>query len=65
MIIDFLTRFAATYNCDSYGVGNYNAGGECAAALAGTGESLYTGIAIGVVLITIAIVLFVRMKRKK
>ena len=66
----FLTRFGATYSCGSYGAGAYNESATCGSStttggLAGTGENIAVGLGGGVLLIVVAVVIFIRMHRKK
>jgi hypothetical protein len=65
------TLFSAVYNCDTYGAGNYNEGGECATttttdgttgqaggSLVDTGSPYFVPIVAGTLLIVIAVSLF-------
>lgn len=68
-----LTQLAQSYNCDAYGVGTYNEGGECITTtgtapsnntLTPTGTDLFVGLFIGIALIAAAIALVIRPRRK-
>ncbi|MFZ1242820.1 MAG: LPXTG cell wall anchor domain-containing protein [Candidatus Saccharimonas sp.] len=67
-----LVTFASTYSCNTYGAGSYN-DANCQeqtstdssgnGVLPATGESLFIGIGAGFLLIVIAIVIIVRMRK--
>lgn len=80
MDYSFLTRFAATYNCNAYGASTYNNNDACqtateataggttgsnAGGLAATGTNIAIGIGLGLALIIIGIVLIMKIRRKK
>jgi len=56
--------FAATYDCGTYGSGNFNDSGACG-SLAATGSDVFIGIGVGVVLIVLAVVIILRNRKKK
>lgn len=60
--------FADTYNCGAYGNGSYDQN-QCitvaTGGLSATGTDVVIGIASGVVLIAIAVVLILRNRKKK
>lgn len=68
-----ITHFAQAYNCDAYGAGAYNEGGQCVTStgtapgtnLPSTGTDVFIGIGVGIALIVAAVVLVVRSRRKK
>lgn len=43
----YTTYLAAAYNCDAYGAGNYNEGGQCTTTNPGTGTGTNTGTTTG------------------
>lgn len=67
-------NFGAAYGCGSYGGGNFNAGTACTStsttppadggSLPPTGTSIVYGLAGGILLIVIALVLLVSARRK-
>ena len=64
-------QLAASYDCNTYGSGTYD-NASCATAtdtgnggLVATGENMTAGLIGGVLLIALAIVLFVRLRRSK
>lgn len=68
----YLTTFGAVYSCNSYGAGSYNSGQECTTttdggttgnsggSLVDTGLSVALPLVIGIVLIAIPVVYFVK-----
>jgi len=74
-----LNNFAANFNCNAYGAGNYNSGQNCTtttgssgtASAGGTSGLVNTGvhvvlpIILGVALIAAAVVLFLRKPKKQ
>jgi LPXTG-motif cell wall-anchored protein len=73
-----LNNFAASFNCSSYGAGNYNNGQDCTttgsagtASAGGTSGLIDTGvqvvlpILVGVALIAAAVILFIRKPKKQ
>lgn len=78
MNFHYLTLFAQTYNCGTYGAGTYNQAGECETTavtptspieqlLASTGDpyALMVGAGVGTLLIGASVVLFVAMRRRR
>lgn len=74
-LTSFLTRFAVTYDCGTYGASTYNNNDPCqttttgtsggtSGGLAGTGVDVLLPLAIGLVLIISAILILVRMRKK-
>lgn len=68
MIISY-KQFAATYGSGSYGGGNYSTGTSTAPAPGGTlsptGTNIMFGLVGGVLLIVIAVVLFITVRRRR
>jgi len=71
-----LNNFAANFNCNAYGAGNYNSGQDCttttgssstnsAGGLVNTGVHVVLPILLGVALIVAAVVLFIRKPKKQ
>jgi len=71
-----LNNFAANFNCNAYGAGNYNSGQNCttttgstgttsAGGLVNTGVHVVLPILLGVALITAAVILFLRKPKKQ
>ena len=75
MELSFLTRFAATYDCNAYGTSTYNNDEPCettqttttpqsSSTLAATGTNIAIGVVSGLLLIVIGIVLVMRLRKK-
>lgn len=65
----YLQLFGDTYNCGTYGSGNYNEN-ECATLVDGgplsdTGTSVVVGVGSGIVLVAVAVYLILRNRKKK
>lgn len=76
MELQFLYTFAATYNCDAYGAGDYSGNENCTTAtdgssttssggLANTGFDIALGIGAGLALMVVAAIIVMRLKAKK
>lgn len=64
------TTFAATYNCNAYGSSTYNNSETCETStstggLAGTGVDIAIGAGSGVLLIALAAIILLKLRRKK
>lgn len=71
----YFKTLAATYNCGAYGAGSFDEGTKCqttqppsntTGGLVNTGMNVYLPLAIGVILIAVALgVLITTLKRKR
>ena len=69
-LLHSLTTFAAEYNCDAYGAGNFNDGNVCGAStaaaaggLSNTGLDILIPVGIALIAITTSVVMIVKKRR--
>ena len=65
----YSNQFAANYDCNAYGAGNYDAAtcttSSDSGGLLPTGDNMAVGLVGGILLIVIAVVLFITTRRSK
>ncbi|HMR72517.1 MAG TPA: LPXTG cell wall anchor domain-containing protein [Candidatus Saccharibacteria bacterium] len=67
--LSFLQLFGDTYNCGTYGSGDYNQN-ECSTSvdggpLADTGTNVVVGVGAGLILVAVAVFVLIRGRKNK